>query len=60
MRYNANKGEITPIKAKKRESQRQHNANKGEKSEVKGEITPIKAKKTRKSKALIHQTQMRL
>ena len=32
MRYNANKGEITLLKAKKRESQMRNNANKGEKT----------------------------
>ena len=32
MRYNANKGEITRIKVKKRESQMRNNANKGEKT----------------------------
>ena len=32
MRDNANKGEITPINAKKRESQMRNNANKGEKT----------------------------
>ena len=45
MRYNANKGEITLLKAKKRESQMRNNA-------FKGEIT-------RKSNALKRQTQMR-
>ena len=46
MRYNANKGVITLLKAKKRESQMRNNAFKGEKNaKVKCEITQIKAKK---------------
>ena len=45
MRYNANKGVITLIKAIKRETQMRNNANKGEKRESQMRNKKINAKK---------------
>ena len=46
MRYNANKGEITLIKALKRESQMRNNANKGKKRENQMRNNANKGEKT--------------
>ena len=51
MRYNANKGEITRIKAIKRESQMRNNANKANKRESQMRNNANKGEKTRKSNA---------
>ena len=73
MRYNANKGEITRVKAKKRESkmrnkaykgkknresQMRNNANKGEKRESQMRNNANKGEITRKSNVLKRQTQL--